>query len=72
MLDVVDRGRKEPLVLKNDPVRHFLRRQPGIGPQDTHNRDIDVGKNIRGGADDGDDAEDQNQNRSDDKCIRPA
>ena len=50
VFDVVDGGGEYPFVLKDDAVGHFLGRETGVVPQDADDRDINVGENVRGSA----------------------
>src|SRR6202049_4999994 len=49
MLDIIDGRRKTPLKAVNHPIRHFLRRKPGILPADGNDWNVDAGEDINWG-----------------------
>ena len=54
----------------SDALLHLLCRQAGVGPDDGDDRDVDVGKDVGGGGGDGGEAEDQNEDRGYNECVR--
>ncbi len=71
VLDVVDRGGHHPLAGGHDAAGHLLCREAGVAPDHRHHGNVDVGKDVRGHRLDAEDAENQNQERKDDKGVRP-
>ena len=71
VLDVVDRGGHAALAVGDDAVGHLIGGEAGEVPHHRDDGNVDVGKDIRGHRHDAEDAEDQNQERKDDKRIRP-
>jgi hypothetical protein len=72
VVDVADRGGHAPLGIGHDAVRNLIRRQAAVVPHHRHHRDVDVGKDVRRHRFDAEHAKDQNQQRKDDKSIRPS
>jgi hypothetical protein len=72
MLDVVDGGRYLPLVIIDDPTGHVVRRHAAIRPDNGNHGNFDVGKNIGRRLDRRHRAEDQYEDREDNKRVRPA
>lgn len=63
MLDAFDgRGHIE-FVVVDDAARELFRQHSAISPDDRHNGNVDVWKDVRGCFEHGHDAEHQNQNR---------
>src|SRR5208337_1135047 len=52
VLNVIYRQGEGTLVDNRDSVRHLVSREARVAPQDGYNRDVDVGENVFGGADD--------------------
>jgi hypothetical protein len=48
MLDVIDLGAERSFIVIDDALRHIVRRKSVVGPDDSDDRNIDVGKNING------------------------
>jgi hypothetical protein len=71
VLDVVDRRGQAALAGGHNAVGHLLRGEAVVSPDHGHDRNIDVGKDVGGHREDAEDAKDQNQERSDDKGVRP-
>ncbi len=69
VLDVVDVRGETALEAGDHAFFHLFGRESGIDPQNAHDRDIDIGKDIDRHGDDGGTAQDGNQNRHDDERI---
>ena len=63
MLDIVHRDGERALVDRGDAFLHLLGVQPGIIERRGDHRDIDIGKDIGGGAKNNDGGQNQNQQR---------
>ena len=63
VLDVIYIGREAALETGDDPFLHLLRRQPSIDPEDAHDWDIDIRKNIDRHPNDRDTAENSYDDR---------
>ena len=61
MFNIVYCGGKCTLKIAGDPIRHFIRRQPRIAPYHTHNRNVNVRKNVGWRTHDGERTEDKDQ-----------
>jgi hypothetical protein len=71
VLDVVDVRRQCAFIDGGDAVRHVLGREAVERPHDADHWNIDVRKDIRRGAHDCERAEDEQQDRDDDKGVGP-
>src|SRR5713101_3945805 len=69
VLDPVDSRGECPLTYGDDPILHLGRGQPGVGPDDVDDRDVDGGEDIDGRGQDGHDAEDGDQQRQYDERV---
>ena len=69
VFDVVDGGGEGALAADGDDFGHFLGRDPGVAPDDRNHRNIDIGKDIGGHADDSDAAEHHDEQRHDDEGV---
>ena len=70
MLDIVDRGGDAALGNRDNAVRHLLGSEAVIVPDHAHHGYSDVRKNISGGAQDSQRADQQNEQRQHHKGIR--
>ena len=60
------------LVIADEPPLHLLRDEPGEGPDHRADRNVDLGEDVRGHVDDGDDPHKEDQHRHHHERIRPA
>ena len=72
VLDVVNQSGEAALRLRNNSVRHVLRRKPLIVPHHTDDRDVDIGKNVCRRAQHHNRSEEQNQQRHHNERVWPA
>ena len=72
VLDIINGGGKNSLVVKNNSVRHVLRGQSRVVPDDADNWDINVWEDVCGRAQNGDRAQYEQQNRHHNEGIWPA
>jgi hypothetical protein len=70
VLDVVDGGGEGALADGDDAAFHLGGRQARVAPDDGDDRDIDVGEDVLGGLNGRTNAEQEDQERHDDKCVR--
>ena len=71
VLDIVDGRGERALIVVDDAAGHVLRREAGIGPDDSDDGDADVGEDVGGRAPDGQAAEQQDQDRQDGEGVGP-
>jgi hypothetical protein len=71
VVDIVDRGGHAALGIAHDAVGNLIRRKTAVVPHHGDHRYIDVGKDVRRHRLDAVDAKDQDEQREDDKGIRP-
>jgi hypothetical protein len=71
MLDGVDLRGELALVIVDDAVGHVLRQQPGVGPDDADDRNIDAGKYVGWRPHRRQRTEDRDEKRQHDKRVRP-
>jgi hypothetical protein len=71
VVDVIDGYGHAALGIGHDAVGDLIRRQAGEVPHHRHHGDVDVGKDVHRHRFDAVDAEDQDQQRKDDKSIWP-
>ena len=72
MLDVVDQRSERSFGLENDAVRHVLRIESLIIPDDAHDRNIDVGQDIGGRVEDDERTQNQQQQSDNHECVGPS
>ncbi len=72
VLDIVDRGGEGAFEAVNDAAGNLLGVHAGVIPQDADDRNVDIRKDVRGGAKNGNRADNQQQNGGHDKGIWPA
>ena len=71
VLDVVDRGREAALVDRGDALADFLGRQPGVGPDDADDRNVDFRKDVGGHFQQHERRREQNQQRHHQERVWP-
>ena len=71
VLDVCNLRGQVAFVEVDDAAGHVVRQQPGIGPDDTDHRNVDIGKDVGGSPQRRQRAEDGNEKGEYDKRIRP-
>ena len=71
VLYVVHRRGHAALAVRHDALGHLVGRKSGVIPNHGHDGNIDIGENVRRHRFDREDADDQNQQRKDDKSVWP-
>jgi hypothetical protein len=71
VLDIVHRGGERPFINGGDALFHFLGAETDVVESRGDYRDIDVGKDIGGSAENDDRGQNQNQQRQYNKRVRP-
>ena len=69
MLDVVDQSLDATLDVGRDALLHFLGLQAVVGPDETNDRNVDVGKNVSGCAQQHNRRQQKDYQRHHDKCV---
>src|SRR5471032_2027047 len=72
VFDVFNIRSQRAFIVRRDPVRHVLRGETVIRPDDAYHRDIDIRENIRRGAHDGKRSDQEQQDRKHNEGIGPA
>ena len=72
VLDVIDRRGQRALERRDDTARHLIRRQAGVLPHHTDDRDADLGENIGRSTQSRERPDNQEQEREHDESIRSA
>jgi len=70
VLNVIDRCAQRTFCDGYDPTRHLVRREPGVLPYNTHHWNVDIGEDVRWGAEDRYRAQDQEQNGQNNERVR--
>src|SRR6266850_979105 len=71
MLNIIHNCRQVTLLKSDDPVGHLCWRKPGIVPNDAHDGNVDVWKNVCWGAKNRERPKDQNQDSQHYESVRP-
>ncbi len=71
VLDVIDQRGQGAFGLEDDAVRHFLRIEAAVVPNDADDRNIDIRENVGGRREDDQRPENQQQQRKYNEGIRP-
>src|SRR5882762_11471924 len=71
MLNIIHNCRQVALLKRDDAVGHLRWGEPRVVPNDAHDGNVDVWKDVRWGAKDRERSKDQNEDSQHYECVRP-